>query len=108
MDCDGMPPMLFVTTDNEMLLDDTLMLVERLHEAGIDTTCHVWPLLPHAFPVFDLNFRDRRQVCADIVAFPRRRLLRSATGTEELRRGKECGRTSRYRWTPHHHKKKHK
>src|SRR3546814_8992250 len=78
MDCDGMPPMLFVTTDNEMLLDDTLMLVERLHEAGIDTPCHVWPLLPHAFPVFDRYFRECRLVRAHIVAFPSPRLIRPA------------------------------
>src|SRR3546814_15666489 len=102
MDCDGMPPMLFVTTDNEMLLDDTLMLVERLHEAGIDTTCHVWPLLPHAFPVFDRYFRERRQVRADIVAFDRQRLLRAASSSEERRVGRECVRTCRSRWSPYH------
>src|SRR3546814_18554102 len=85
MDGDGMPPMLFVTTDNEMLLDDTLMLVERLHEAGIDTTCHVWPLLPHAFPVFERYFRESSQVRADIVAFARQQLLRAASRTRTAR-----------------------
>src|SRR3546814_12775297 len=97
MDCDGMPPMLFVTTDNEMLLDDTLMLVERLHEAGIDTTCHVWPLLPHAFPVFDRYFRESRQVRADIVAFARQRLLRAARSTrsDRLRAVRSAGGTGR-------------
>src|SRR3546814_9157244 len=41
MDCDGMPPMLFVTTDNEMLLDDTLMLRSEEHTSELQSLMRI-------------------------------------------------------------------
>lgn len=52
MDCEGLPPLFFLASSNEILMDDTVYLARRAHAAGNDTTCHIWPMLPHAFPLF--------------------------------------------------------
>lgn len=79
MDCDGMPPTFFLTSDNEVLMDETLMLAARFHAAGAETVCHVWPMLPHAFPVFDSHFPEISRTRADIVAFAIRQLTLAAS-----------------------------
>lgn len=74
MDCEGLPPMLFMASDAEILVDETIMLAGRAQEAGVAAVCHVWPQLPHAFPLFEKQFPEVRQARIDIVAFARRHL----------------------------------
>lgn len=74
MDCHGLPPLLFLTSANEILLDDSVLLARRLQRAGADVCCHVWPLLPHAVPLFAATFPEARQAQDDIVAFIRQHL----------------------------------
>ncbi|AXQ30727.1 alpha/beta hydrolase [Solimonas sp. K1W22B-7] len=74
MDCCGLPPMYFLASDNEVLLDETILLAQRVHEAGVPMTCHVWPLLPHAFPLFELQFPEVRQARQEIAGFAKRHL----------------------------------
>lgn len=74
MDCAGMPPLHFLATDNEILVDETVMLAHRAHEAGVKTTCHVWPKFPHAFPLFEGMFPEVRPAREEIAAFARRHL----------------------------------
>ncbi len=74
MDCKGMPPMYLLASDNEVLLDDTVLLARRLREAGIPTRLDVWPVLPHAFPMFEQLFPEVRQARMDILEFIRKHL----------------------------------
>lgn len=74
MDCHGLPPMFFLASDNEVLLDETIMLARRMREAGVSTICHVWPMLPHAFPLFEAYFPEVRQARYEIAAFAQRHL----------------------------------
>lgn len=80
MDCNGLPPLLFLASDNEILTDDTIMLARRAQAAGVPTSCQVWPELPHAFPLFESWFPEVRQAREDIVAFARRHLHPSHRG----------------------------
>lgn len=69
MDCKGMPPMRFVVSDREILLDDSLMLVDRAREAGVDVSCDVWSDLPHAPPVFEPLFAEAGESRKRLTAF---------------------------------------
>jgi len=77
MDCHGLPPMYFLATDGEILIDDTLLLAQRMHTHGVDLRVDVWPLLPHAFPLFGAVFPEATQARHDIVAFFRDALERA-------------------------------
>ena len=79
MDCGGLPPMFFLATDNEILLDETIMIARRMHDAGVPTMCHVWPRLPHAFVLFEDYFREIRPARDEIVVFARRHLHKPAS-----------------------------
>ncbi len=72
MDCEGMPPMFFLASSNEVLMDDTLMLARRMLQAGIPTDCHIWPTLPHAFPLFEVYFPEASLAREDIQRFIRK------------------------------------
>lgn len=74
MECEGLPPLFFLASANEILMDDTAMLARRTHEAGIETVCHIWPLLPHAVPLFAATFPEAREARDDIAAFMRKHL----------------------------------
>lgn len=74
MDCDGLPPMLFMASDAEILVDETIMLAGRAQEAGVAATCHVWSQFPHAFPLFEKHFPEVRQARLEIAEFARRHL----------------------------------
>ena len=74
MDCKGLPPIYLLASDSEVLLDDTVLLARRLREAGIATKLDVWPILPHAFPLFEGVFPEVREARKDIVEFIRAHL----------------------------------
>lgn len=68
-DLKGFPPLYLLASDGEVLLDDTVLLARRAREAGIPVTLDIWPLLPHAFPLFERLFPEVKQARKDIVAF---------------------------------------
>jgi monoterpene epsilon-lactone hydrolase len=72
----GFPPLYFLVGEEEFLLDDTLLAAERAGEAGVETQLDVWPVLPHAFPLFESMFSEAPQARQDMVAFVRRHLGR--------------------------------
>lgn len=74
MDCRGLPPILFMASDTEILLDDTLLLAARVHDAGVPTVCLVWPYYPHALPLFEPMFRELEPVRREIATFAQRYL----------------------------------
>lgn len=74
MDCRGLPPLFILASDNEVLMDETILFAQKAIDAGVPTTCHVWPLLPHAFPLFEHYFREVKRARHDIAKFARRHL----------------------------------
>jgi monoterpene epsilon-lactone hydrolase len=73
-DLTGFPPLYLLATDNEVLIDDTLLFAQRARAAGIETKMDIWPALPHAFPLFEQLFPEVREARKDIVAFMRAHL----------------------------------
>jgi len=67
----GFPPLYFLVGESELLLDDSLLAAQQARDAGVTTRLDVWPLLPHAFPLFAGVFPEARQSHEDIVAFIR-------------------------------------
>ena len=74
MDCCGLPPLYFLATDSEVLLDDTVLLARRAREQGVKVKLDVWPVFPHAFPLFGQLFPEVHQARKDIVAFMRKQI----------------------------------
>lgn len=72
----GFPPLYFLASDNEILRDDTIACVQRAREAGVAVKMDIWPLLPHAFPLFAQLFPEVRESHEDIVGFMREQLAR--------------------------------
>ncbi len=70
----GFPPLYFLVSDNEVLLDDSVLMARRAREAGVRTRLDVWPVLPHAFPLFERLMPEARQARVDMVAFAREHL----------------------------------
>ncbi|HXG27808.1 MAG TPA: alpha/beta hydrolase fold domain-containing protein [Nevskiales bacterium] len=70
----GLPPLYFLVGETEVLLDDTLLAAKQARAAGVDVQVDVWPLLPHAFPLFKRMFPEVTQARRDIVAFARQHL----------------------------------
>jgi acetyl esterase/lipase len=68
-DLTGFPPLFLMASDNEVLRDDTVLFAQRAQEAGLSVKLEVWPILPHAFPLFVRWMPEARQAIADIVAF---------------------------------------
>lgn len=77
MDCEGLPPLFFLASSNEILMDDTVYLARRTSNAGVDTTCHIWPMLPHAFPLFAGFLPEAIESRNDIADFIRRHFTKN-------------------------------
>lgn len=73
-DCTGFPPLYLLASDNEVLLDDTVMFTRQALSYGVDARFEVWPILPHAFPLFSAWFPEVKQAQDDIIAFMRQHL----------------------------------
>lgn len=71
-DLKGFPPLFLLASDSEVLLDDTVLFARRAREAGIPTRLDVWPVLPHAFPLFEAYFPEVKQARLDITEFMRK------------------------------------
>lgn len=72
----GFPPLYFLVGEEEFLLDDSLLAAERAREARVETQLDVWPVLPHAFPLFESMFSEAPLARKDMVAFIRRHVGR--------------------------------
>jgi acetyl esterase/lipase len=75
-DYTGFPPLYFLASDSELLRDDTVLVAERAKTAGVPTRLDVWPILPHAFPIFGHLFVEVQQARADILGFIRQQTRR--------------------------------
>ncbi len=73
-DYTGFPPLYFIVGEREVLLDDSVFAAQRARQAGVETQLDVWPVLPHAFLLFESKFREAAQARSDIVAFIQRHI----------------------------------
>lgn len=51
-DLRGLPPLLMLAGDAEMLLDDTTRVAEKARAAGVEVMLEVWPEMPHIWHHF--------------------------------------------------------
>ncbi|TGY90420.1 alpha/beta hydrolase [Marinicauda algicola] len=51
-DLSGLPPTLIQVGSDEVLLDDSTRLAQRLEAAGVEVRCEVWERMWHDFPLF--------------------------------------------------------
>ncbi len=49
---EGLPPIRIEVGENEVLVEDSLQLTERLQAAGVDVSLTVWPEMIHVFQAF--------------------------------------------------------
>lgn len=69
MDYAGLPTLFFITSKEEMRMNDTTMIAERYYKTGAHTTYHIWPTLPHALPVSKRFFLETRTSSKDMILF---------------------------------------
>jgi monoterpene epsilon-lactone hydrolase len=53
----GLPPMLIQVGSEEVLLSDSLTFADHAAMAGVEVKLHVWPEMPHAWPLFHVLIR---------------------------------------------------
>lgn len=70
----GFPPLFFLVGEDEVLRDDTVLAAQQALDAGVSVRCDLWPVLPHAFPLFESVFPEAAVARADMVAFLREHL----------------------------------
>lgn len=71
-----LPPMHFIVGEKEVLRDDTLIAAQRAKDAGVEVTLDVWPVLPHAFPLFEPLYPETAVARKDMLDFAARHLAR--------------------------------
>jgi len=62
----GLPPMLIQVGDDEILLDDSTRLAEKLEAAGIDVELEIWPDMWHVFQMFIGKMPESRKAVEKI------------------------------------------
>ncbi|RWX17430.1 alpha/beta hydrolase [Rhizobium hidalgonense] len=68
-DMTGFPPLLLQVGSGEVLLDDTLRLADKAHQAGVDVTTEVWPGMPHHWQLFPSLLDDADRSSQNIAEF---------------------------------------
>jgi acetyl esterase/lipase len=63
------PPLTVHVGSGEILLHDSVQLVERAKAAGVDATLRVWPDMPHVFPAFSPLLPEARAAVREIASF---------------------------------------
>ena len=70
----GMPPILVHVSDTEILLDDSLQMVDKARAAGVLVELEVWSRLPHVWHITAPFVPEAREAIAHIGAFVKRTL----------------------------------
>lgn len=73
-DLRGLPPMLVHAGEDEILLDDSVRLVERARAAGVEVTFKIWEGMWHVFQGFADVLPEGRQAIAESGEFLKGRL----------------------------------
>lgn len=66
-----LPPVWITAATNEVLLDDTLLLIRRLGRSGVAVEARILPGLFHLWPLWPDVLPDARRTLADLAAFLR-------------------------------------
>lgn len=73
----GFPPMFFAVGEHEMLLDDTLAVVDRLQAAGVPVVCERQPGMFHSCVLYKNAIPESRESYGKMKEFIRRLLDKS-------------------------------
>jgi acetyl esterase/lipase len=65
----GLPPTLFHVGSDEVLLDDSVRMAERMRAAGCEVELEVWPRMPHAWHVWARMMPEARTAIERIGKF---------------------------------------
>lgn len=67
-DLKGLPPTVFVSGECDVLVDESLVYAQRLHEAGVEVKCFVYRGMPHGFiqAVYKEAYQALDVICAEI------------------------------------------
>ena len=77
-DTRGLPPTLIQVGSDEILLDDSVRMAERMRKAGCDVTLEVWPRMPHVWHAFAPLLPEAGQAIAHVGAFIREKTSETA------------------------------
>jgi epsilon-lactone hydrolase len=70
-DLHGLPALLLVVGEHEILLDDSRRFAEKAQAAGVAVTLRVWPGMVHCFPLLTGMFPEATQAWGEVIAFIR-------------------------------------
>jgi epsilon-lactone hydrolase len=70
----GLPPTLIQVGSDEILLDDSVRMAERMRAAGCQVELEIWPRMPHTWQVFARVLPEARAAIARIGAFVQGRM----------------------------------
>jgi len=72
-DLQGLPPTLIQVGSDEILVDDSVRMAERMREAGCEVTLEIWPRMPHVWHAFAPFMPEAGRAIARVSAFIRER-----------------------------------
>lgn len=70
-DLQGLPPIMIVVGDHEILLDDALSFAEKARSAGVKVTLSVWNGMVHCFPLLAPMFPEATQAWSELMQYIR-------------------------------------
>ncbi|VDN49114.1 Alpha/beta hydrolase (fragment) [Petrocella atlantisensis] len=70
-DFNGFPPILIHTGTDEILLDDSLNLLEKAKNDGVEATFKLWKGMFHVFPIFPDHTPEGKKSLKEVVTFIR-------------------------------------
>jgi acetyl esterase/lipase len=99
-DLAGLPPVLILAAESEMLLPDAELMATRLAVADVPCTLQIWAGQVHAFPVLAELLPESMAAVAEIGAFVRRTTTsgRPVAIAESAQPGRSAARAKRGQW----------
>jgi acetyl esterase/lipase len=70
-DFSGLPPLLFMVGESEILLDDSRVAAEKAKAAGVDARLQIWPDVPHIWPILGPFTPESRRALDGAAEFAR-------------------------------------
>jgi acetyl esterase/lipase len=70
----GLPPTLIQVGSDEILLDDSVRMAERMRAAGCQVELEIWPRMPHTWQVWARILPEARAAIEHIGAFVQSKL----------------------------------
>ncbi|MBW8837316.1 MAG: alpha/beta hydrolase fold domain-containing protein, partial [Burkholderia sp.] len=79
-DATGLPPTLIQVGSDEVLLDDSVRMAERMKATGCDVELEIWPRMPHVWHAFAPVMPEAKRAIARIGEFVRRYAAPACSG----------------------------